>query len=192
VVCVDPDVQIDVAEHVAYEFALQEATRLGNKRALRELRRLGAPPHLDSKKFSTRVKWVTNFGGVHRQATYTRLVLRTLRQLVLSGNYSVSDIIGTLRGIRFAQDQLLPELGGLDLFRLLPRLAVPVFLLQGRHDKVAPVSSLERYYQTLQAPKGKQLIWFDESAHMPQQEEPAKFRETVLKIKRLYEEGRAQ
>ena len=26
-------------------------------------------------------------------------------------------------------------------------------------------SSAEQYYQTLQAPKGKQLIWFDESAH---------------------------
>ena len=192
VVCVDLDVQFDVAERVAYDFALQQATRLGNKRALRELRRIGLPPHLESKTFSTRVKWVTNFGGVNRQKTYTRLLLKTLRQLVLSRDYTLSDVIGTLRGMRFAQDQLLPDLANLDLFLMLPRLDIPVFLLQGRHDYVAPASSVEQYYQTLHAPKGKQLIWFDESAHMPQYEEPGKFRETLLTIKHHCEEGSAQ
>jgi pimeloyl-ACP methyl ester carboxylesterase len=183
VVCVDLDVQFDVAERVAYEFALQQATRRGNNRALLELRRIGPPPHLESKTFSTRVKWVTNFGGVNRQATYTRLMLKTLRQLVLSRDYTLSDIVGTLRGIRFAQDQLLPDLAKLNLFEMLPRLDVPVFLLQGRHDYVAPASTAEQYYQTLQAPKGKQFIWFEESAHMPQYEEPGKFRQTLLTIK---------
>jgi pimeloyl-ACP methyl ester carboxylesterase len=191
VVCVDLDVQIDVAERVAYEFALQQATRKGNKRALRELRKIGLPPHLESTTFSTRVKWVTNFGGVNRQATYTQLLLKTLRQLVLSRDYTLSDIVGTMRGIRFAQDQLLPDLAKLNLFQMLPRQDVPVFLLQGRHDYVAPASSLEQYYQALQAPKGKQLIWFDESAHMPQYEEPGKFRETLLTIKQQCEVGEA-
>jgi len=192
VVCVDLDVHADVAERVAYDFALQQATRLGNKRALRELRRIGLPPHLESKTFGTRVKWVTNFGGVNRQATYPRLLLKTLRQLMLSRDYTLSDVVGTLRGVRFAQDQLLPDLAHLNLFQMLPRLDVPVFLLQGRYDYVAPASCAEQYYQTLQAPKGKQLIWFEESAHMPQYEEPGKFRQTLLAIKHHCEEGSAQ
>jgi pimeloyl-ACP methyl ester carboxylesterase len=183
VICVGLDIQFDVAERVAYDFALEQATRRGNKRAIQELRRIGPPPHLDSKTFGTRVKWVTNFGGVNRQATYTRLLLKTLRQLVFSGDYTLFDIVGTLRGITFTQDHMLPELANFNLFQMLPRLDVPVFLLQGRHDYVAPTSVLERYYQTLQAPKGKQLIWFDESAHMPQYEEPNKFREILLTIK---------
>jgi pimeloyl-ACP methyl ester carboxylesterase len=72
---------------------------------------------------------------------------------------------------------------------MLPRIDVPVILLQGRHDYVAPVSILEAYYQALQAPKGKQIIWFDESAHMPQWEEPGKFRDTLLTIKYHCEES---
>jgi len=192
VVGVGMDVQFEVAERVAYDFALQQATRLGHKRAIQELQRIGLPPHLESKTFGTRVKWVTNFGGVNRQETYPRLLLKTLRQLVWSREYTLSDIVGTLRGMRFAQDQLLPDLANLDLFEMLPRLDVPVFLLQGRHDYVAPASILEQYYQGLQAPKGKQLIWFEESAHMPQDEEPVKFRETLLTIKRHCEEGSAQ
>jgi pimeloyl-ACP methyl ester carboxylesterase len=192
VICVGLDIQFDVAEQVAYAFAVHQATRRGAKRALRELRRIGPPPHLDSKTFGTRVKWVTNFGGANRQATYTQLLLKALWQMALSRDYSLAEIVGTLRGMRFAQDHLLPDLAGLNLFETLPRLDVPVFLLQGRHDVVAPASTAEQYYQALQAPKGKELIWFDQSAHMPQQEEPAKFRETVLTIKRRCEESGAR
>ena len=34
---------------------------------------------------------------------------------------------------------LLPDMANLNLFEMLPRLDVPVFLLQGRHDYVAHV-----------------------------------------------------
>jgi pimeloyl-ACP methyl ester carboxylesterase len=81
----------------------------------------------------------------------------------------------------------LPDLANLNLFQMLPQLDVPVYLLQGRHDYAAPSSVAEQYYQALQAPKGKQLIWFEESAHMPQYEEPGKFRAILLTIKGHYE-----
>jgi len=183
VVCVDLDVHSEVADRVAYDFALEQATRLGNQRAIRELRRIGPPPHLDSRSFGTRARWATKFGGVNRHATYTGLLLKLLRQLVVSPDYTFLDIIRTLRGMRFVQDHLLPDLANLNLFEMLPRLDVPVLLLQGRHDYVAPSSLAEQYYQALQAPKGKQLIWFEDSAHMPQYEEPGKFREIVLSVK---------
>jgi pimeloyl-ACP methyl ester carboxylesterase len=192
VVGVCPDVQFDLAERFMYDFALEQATHRSNKRALRELRRIGPPPHLNSKSFGTRAKWVTNFGGANRQETYTRLLLKTLRQLVLSRDYALSDIVGTLRGMGFTQDHLLPDLAGLDLFQMLPRLDVPVFLLQGRHDYIAPPTIAEQYYQSLQASQGKQFIWFDKSAHMPQYEEPGKFREILLGIKQRCEEGGAK
>jgi pimeloyl-ACP methyl ester carboxylesterase len=190
-VCVNLDVKWDVAEQVAYDFALEQATRRGNQRALRELRRIGPPPHLDSKSFGTRVKWVTNFGGANRRATYTQIVLKTLSQLVLSRDYTLLEIVGTLPGMNFVLDQLLKKLATFNLFEWLPRLDVPVFLLLGRHDYVAPGSIAEQFYEKLQAPKGKQLIWFEESAHMPQYEEPGKFREVLLTVKQQCEESRA-
>src|SRR6266567_2932374 len=90
VVGVGMDVQFEVAERVAYDFALQQATRLGHKRAIQELQRIGLPPHLESKTFGTRVKWVTNFGGVNRQETYPRLLLKTLRHLLSSRHHTLS------------------------------------------------------------------------------------------------------
>lgn len=89
---------------------------------------------------------------------------------------------GTVRGITATQTALLPDLAGMDLTRSLPRLDVPVVMVQGRLDQVAPGESAQRYASSLQAP-GKQLIWFENSAHTPHLDEPAKFRDVMLGIR---------
>jgi pimeloyl-ACP methyl ester carboxylesterase len=109
------DVQFDHAERVAYAFVLDQATQRRHKRALRALRRIGPPPHLESSSFNTRVRWLTTFGGANRQETFTSLLLKTLRQLIVSRDYAPGEIIGTLRGMRFTLDHLLPQMAGLDL-----------------------------------------------------------------------------
>ncbi len=60
----------------------------------------------------------------------------------------------------------MPELAALDLTHTLTRLNTPIVMAQGRHDQVAPPSAAERYAESLQAPH-KQLVWFEQSAHMP-------------------------
>ena len=191
VVCINLDVKWDVAEQVAYDFALEQATRRGHQRALRELQRIGPPPHLDSKSFGTRVKWVITFGGVNRHASYRQIQFRIVGQLIRSRDYTLLDIVRTLRGMNFVLDQLLSKLPTFNLFERLPRLEVLVFLLQGRHDSVAPANLAEQFYQQLHAPKGKQFIWFEESAHELQYEEPGKFRDVLLTVKQQCEESRA-
>jgi pimeloyl-ACP methyl ester carboxylesterase len=191
VVCINLDVKWNVAEQVAYDFALERARSLNHKQALRELQRLGPPPHLDSKAYNTRVKWVSTFGGVNRHANYRQIQFRIVGQMIRSRDYSLLDVIRTLRGQNFVLDQLLSKLASFNLFELLPRLEVPVVLLQGRHDMVAPVSEAEQFYQQLHAPKGKQFIWFEESAHELQYEEPGKFRDVMLTVKQQCEESRA-
>lgn len=191
VVCSNLDVKWDVAEQVAYDFALEQATRRGHRRALRELQRLGPPPHLDTKRFSTRVKWVGTFGGVNRHASYRQILRRIVGQLIRSRDYSLLDVVRALRGMSFVQDQLLSKLATFNLLERLPRLEMPVVLLQGRHDVVAPASKAQQFYQQLHAPKGKQFIWFEESAHELQYEEPGKFRDVMLSVKQQCEESRA-
>jgi proline iminopeptidase len=66
----------------------------------------------------------------------------------------------------------------------VPRLDVPVVMVLGRHDQVAPGAATERYAGSLQAP-GKRLVWFDNSAHTPHLEEPGKFRDLLMGIREL-------
>jgi pimeloyl-ACP methyl ester carboxylesterase len=181
-VAVGTDIDGVAAGHSAYDFALSTARQRGNKRAIRQLDGIGPPPHLDAKQFGTRVRWASNFGGVTRNETYGGVVRGLLASLLRSSDYSTGDILRTVRGIAATQAALLPELATLDLVRTLPRLDVPVVMVQGRLDQVAPGAAAERYAHSLEAPS-KQLVWFENSAHTPHLEEPEKFRELMMRLR---------
>lgn len=51
---------------------------------------------------------------------------------------------------------------------------VPVYLLLGHHDCNCSFELAEKWFDKLDAPS-KKLIWFENSAHSPQWEEPAKW-----------------
>jgi pimeloyl-ACP methyl ester carboxylesterase len=61
-------------------------------------------------------------------------------------------------------------------------LDVPVVMVQGRHDQVAPAEAAQRYADSLQAPS-KRLVWFEDSAHTPHLDEPDKFRNLLVKLR---------
>jgi pimeloyl-ACP methyl ester carboxylesterase len=176
------DIDGPAAARCAYEFALRTAQQRGSLRAIRQLEAIGPPPHLTSKQFGTRVRWASNFGGVTTGETYASLARELVSSLVRCPDYAVGDIIRTVRGITATQAALLPDLASMDLNRSLPRIDVPVVMVQGRHDQVAPGESAQQYASALQAP-GKQLIWFETSAHTPHLEEPGRFREVLLGIR---------
>ena len=70
----------------------------------------------------------------------------------------------------------------MDLAVTVPRLEVPVVMVQGRLDQVAPGAAAQRYASALKAPS-KQLVWFEKSAHTPHLEEPGKFRDLVIGVR---------
>jgi pimeloyl-ACP methyl ester carboxylesterase len=76
----------------------------------------------------------------------------------------------------------LPELATLDLVHSVPRLDVPVVMVQGRLDRVAPGDAAQRYASTLEAPS-KELVWFENSAHSPHLEEPEKYRDVLMRVR---------
>jgi pimeloyl-ACP methyl ester carboxylesterase len=176
------DIDGTAASNSAYDFALAAARQHGSRRATRRLEAIGPPPHLTSRQFSTRVRWATNFGGVTTGETYATLARGLIASLVRSPDYSAADILRTVRGIAATQAALLPELAAMDLAATVPRLDVPVVMAQGRHDQVAPGEAAQRYASSLQAPS-KQLVWFENSAHTPHLEEPAKFRDLLLGVR---------
>ena len=181
-VAVGIDIDGAAAGHGAYDFALAAARQRGSRRATRQLAAIGPPPHLTTKQFATRVRWATNFGGVTTSETYATLARGMIASLVRSPDYSAGDVLRTVRGITATQAALLPELATMDLAATVPRLDVPVVMVQGRLDQVAPAAAAQRYASALQSP-GKQLVWFENSAHTPHLEEPGRFRDLVMGVR---------
>jgi pimeloyl-ACP methyl ester carboxylesterase len=176
--CVGVDVNLLEAERIATAFALGEAERRGNKRALRALRAIGAPPHADLERFSERAKWVANFGGVHHAKTFGALLRTTVVRLWRSPHYNLRERLGALRGIEATAARLLPGLQGFDLLSKPPKVSVPVRLFQGRLDQAAPPALGAALAARLDA----EVVWFEESAHLPHEEEPARFRQELLRF----------
>ena len=169
------DVKMDEAEHYAYNFALQEAYKRNNQKAIKELLKIGAPPHTSEKEFLMRVKWITNFGGINRNETYNSILMSTIKNLLFSPEYNLRDIIRTIQGMTFTQKHLLPRLAQLDLFKEISQMQTPIYFLQGVYDAASPYQTVYNFYEKLNAPKVKQFITFEDSAHMPHYEEPEKF-----------------
>jgi pimeloyl-ACP methyl ester carboxylesterase len=176
------DIDVPAAEAHTYDFVLRTARQRRHGRAIRQLERIGPPPHTRVEQFGTRAHWAANFGGVTAGKTYNGLFVTLLGSLLRSRDYSLPDIVRAVRGITGSRAALLPELAGTDLVATMPALEVPVVLVQGRLDQVAPGEATQRLFDSLTAPS-KQLVWFEKSAHTPHFDEPEKFRRLLLEVK---------
>jgi pimeloyl-ACP methyl ester carboxylesterase len=176
------DIDMPGAEEHAYDFALDTARRRGNQRALRQLEAIGPPPHTKAGPFTTRARWVADFGGLRTDENLQGVLRALLVSLVRSPDYSIVDVVRALRGISASQAALLPQLATTDLVRDVPRLDVPLVIAHGRHDQVAYAEAAQRFYDSLMAPD-KDLVWFESSAHSPHLEEPAKFRDLLMTVR---------
>jgi len=161
-------------------YAIEEARKKNNRKAMKGLLQIGAPPHTEEKKFLTRVKWITNFGGINRSDSYNSIMMSTIKNMLFSPEYNLRDVIRTIQGMTFSQKHLLPRLAQLDLFKEITQLQVPVYFLQGIHDAASPYQTVYSFYAKLNAREGKRFITFNNSAHMPHYEEPEKFIKVLI------------
>ena len=185
VVVVGLDVDWGESERYAYAFATHEAARRDDKRAQGQLEAIGAPPHDSARKFLTRARWVAEYGGIHRRRGFFGLLWDTVSRVLVSPHYSLRESVRALLAIDKTQRLLLAPANHFDLRATVTRLAVPIAFFQGRHDVGTNPEVVASYAATLDAPRGKSLVWFEHSAHMPYYEEPVLFREALLRALEL-------
>ncbi len=99
--------------------------------------------------------------------------------------YSWLDLFRIPLGVRYSFARLWKEIFyETSLFKEAPRIDVPVYLFLGRHDKVVTTEVAQGYFDALDAPRGKQIVWFEQSGHWPHFEEPLKYEEKLLELLR--------
>ena len=169
------------SERLMHRWALRRATDEGNEKALSQLRSLGPPPYERFADYYMMTDWIAHFSA-HEHQPVTRW--QFVRLALESPFYSWEDLIRIPLGAKFSFSNLWREaFYGIDLLKQAPRLDVPVFFFVGRHDHTATASGAmaERYFGALDAPRGKRLIWFENSGHWPHLEEPDHFQDELLR-----------
>lgn len=168
------------SERLMYRWALDKAAEAGNEKALSELKTPGPPPYERFGDYQKMVDWITRFSSAeHRPISRWRF----LHLALASPFYTWADLARLPLGARFSFSHLWREaFYDIDLLKQAPRLDVPVFFFLGRHDHTATASAAmaERYFNALDAPEGKRLVWFEHSGHWPQLEEPMRFQAEVI------------
>jgi pimeloyl-ACP methyl ester carboxylesterase len=165
-------------QQAAYRFLLAESRRRGNTKAFNELNSLGSPPYAGTDgiaKWSRCARWLGEFGALwHSSEKFDRV-----SWMLASVEYSWPEKLRFSRAAARSFAALYADLLSVNLSETVPRVEVPVFFAEGRHDRVAPVEVAERYFRDLVASR-KELVWFENSAHFPQWEEKARFHEFLV------------
>jgi pimeloyl-ACP methyl ester carboxylesterase len=160
------------AEKVSYAFAIDEARKRGNKEALAQLE--GIAPYPDAnggislKSILLERRWINAFGGMSygREGLDYELGARVLSPEWTDADLKADDGGGTLT-------RLMSSLLATNFTRVT-RFECPVVIFAGRHDYAVPSIVAERWFETITAP-AKRFIWFENSAHMVQMEQPGLF-----------------
>jgi pimeloyl-ACP methyl ester carboxylesterase len=174
-------VNYERAEALSLEYAKTIAGKQGNPAALAQLEEID--PSYSSpgwfKQLNTQRKWLSQYGGISRTRTGTAY---EADQVARANEYAYLDFFAWRRNRSRSMQALWPELMRVNLFQSIPSLPVPVTILAGRYDYETPSKLVEEYFKALQAPQGKKLVWFDNSAHAIFFDEPQKLIEELTNL----------
>jgi pimeloyl-ACP methyl ester carboxylesterase len=132
---------------VAYEELLKKAERLGDQRAIRELKEVGPPPYSNGRGYAVQRKWSNLFEGADS-------FLSSMFGFALSApGYSVRDINDWIEGQDLSGQRLIPQTSALDSQKLGGEFALPVFVIQGAEDFTTPTSLARSLLNSLHAPR---------------------------------------
>ena len=161
------------SERLGYEFALDAARRDHNAEAIKALEAIpdyAKPGHpLVLRELYVQRRWLGYYGGV----VYGHHGFDAdVGAISLSPDYTDADMHAFDLGLDFTEDTLLAPLLQRDL-STITELRCPLILFAGRHDyNVSSVVAAD-WFAHVRAPS-KQLVWFENSAHVPVMEEPGK------------------
>jgi proline iminopeptidase len=162
-------VSIRETDQMFYEDTIAWAQRNGDDALVAQLREWGPPPYRDLARYLPLVS------GEHRWNDWSQVHGAQGRNEPLDHlavpEYTLLDRVRSLSGLVDTYAQLYPQLQQLDLRRDVPRLDVPVHLVQGRYEARGRAVPAQQWFELLQAPR-KSLVVLEGSGHRPFAQEP--------------------
>jgi pimeloyl-ACP methyl ester carboxylesterase len=160
-------------EGESFGHAMRSAVADRNEEAIAELEGLGEYPGaqpLTLERIVTCRKWAQHYGAL---SAYRSGAAYFVEAEGLSPYYSDEELELIGVGQRGTMTKVLPQLLQFDA-RDRVTFDVPIVQFLGRHDWTTPTGPVERWIADVTAP-AKDVVWFENSAHLCMFEEPGKF-----------------
>jgi pimeloyl-ACP methyl ester carboxylesterase len=167
-------------EQISYDWTLAQATKAKDKRAIRTLTEIGNPPYTGDgqKKLMIQRRLLGKYGGELYDSSNGAFPL-VFSSLISATEYTLLDKVNFFRGIFASNSLLWQELLTINLNKQMLSFDVPIYFALGRHDYEVPSILAEQYFKIIEAPK-KEIIWFENSAHLANIEEGEKFNDLLI------------
>lgn len=154
------------AESVAY------AQRVGDTGFAEQLRAIGPPPYTDMLAYPVAIasnpEWHDFTHGPDHDAR------STYPANLLVEEYTLTETVRSAAALIDTFALMYPQLQDVDFRRDVPRLDVPVFIVEGEHEAPGRSVLAVDWFEQLSAPS-KQLVTFELSGHTPHLHEPGRF-----------------
>jgi pimeloyl-ACP methyl ester carboxylesterase len=150
-----------------YRDALAYAARTHDAKMAATLRGFRAPPYRDVFAYGYVMGLYDKLAGPYTApAAYRQRGTAAAigPSGVLGSEYALIDRINVMRGLADTFATLYPQLQGIDFRRDVPRLDVPIYLLEGEHELAGRRSLADEWYRQVQAPT-KRRYTFPDAGH---------------------------
>ena len=182
------------SERMSYDYMLNHAKEIGDNEAVQKLESFD--PFTESfplipeeghqlDYLLVRTNLLNKYGVGHLHDTEVikglPFNLAFAKALLAFEGYTLREKINWFLGADFSMIYLFPLLKQADLFLRPAEFDLPFYIIQGDYDYMTSQTLAKVYLDSVQAPV-KELITFENSAHSPNLEEPARFVEVFQKI----------
>jgi len=171
-------VNIEKNEQMCWQYSLDEAKKANDQNDVDALLEVG-PPVMGCYKggFDGMMKQrniMMKYGGYSKEEGKQSYFDAMVKPMLKSGEYTISDLYGYIKGYKFVLTNMWEEIGKVDFTKSCTKFDAPIFIFDGRLDYNTPAELVEDWFNMIEAPI-KELHWFDKSGHNPMSDEPEKF-----------------
>lgn len=159
------------SERDSYEAALAGARAAHDAKAIKELESIAPYPGGAVKldKINIERTWSVKYGGLSWNRNSYAYYYRATE---LSPDYTDADLDAIDKGSLLSLTHLLPAFGAFNYSKVTD-FKCPIIIFNGRHDETVSEKVTADWFAHVHAPV-KKLVWFENSAHMMQIEEPGR------------------
>ena len=174
------------SERLAYDFMLKHAMKIGDRRAVRNLQKFDKnAPEFPCLTYIEISRSLMNRYGIGMTHTERLNNFRMGRKILFFRGYTFSEKLNYIRGMSFSIEHLWDNVIDVNLFESSTSFQVPIFIIHGKWDYQVSYTLAREWLEKIEAPE-KGFFSFENSAHMPNMDEPENFvqvvRNIVLKI----------
>jgi pimeloyl-ACP methyl ester carboxylesterase len=152
------------------------AARTGDEDLRQRLSALGEPPYRDVLGYALVMQY---YDAIEPYDPVPEFDAARGLNGFFPGEYSLLDTWNELRGFADMGGLIYPQIQGVDFRRDVPRLEVPVYFAQGRHELTARSALADEWIARLQAPV-KRVYEFPDSGHNADAEEPGRYNDLLV------------